>query len=204
MGKPRKTGNKLFDIVWDVYPPRINGLGIAEKKNKKRALAKFERMKLTEEDVFDMVAWIKADNENRTRSIASDKFYSAPADLIVFLNDERWINDEIGTTPTKTDRFETRRSQAVKNNNTKGAIDHWKSVIKEWPIARLVGNPRFMAARQYPGFREWALEQRPDLRGAKAVPASQDSPPLDRRGKIEKRAREIFEYRDKNAAKFGI
>jgi hypothetical protein len=168
MSKSRKTGNKLFDIVWDIYPPRINGLGIAEKKNKKRALAYFERKKPTEETVFDMVAWIKADNENRDKSIASGKFYSAPGDLIAFLNQEKWIFDEIGTSPTKTDRFETRRSDAIQNNNTKNAINDWKAVIKEWPIERLVGNPRFMAARQYPGFREWALEQRPDLRGAKA------------------------------------
>jgi hypothetical protein len=119
----------------------------------------------------------------------------------------------VTTTPEKS------REEVVQDRIVRDNIAKYQSVIKEWPVGKLKANSGFMSASQYPDFAAWALEQRPDLRGAKAeivapvvaeavikpvpvtiepVPVVQDlPPPLGRRGKIEKRAREIFAHRDK-------
>jgi len=165
MNKSRKTGNVLFDIFWEAYPPRVNGAGVMEKKKKGAALKYFEKHKPTEEAVFDMIEWLKLDKENRDKSDASGKFYSPPADAIVFLNQKRWVYDEIGTVATKSQRYETRRTTSVQNKNTKDRIAMYRGIVKEWPVARLKADSGFMhASRTYPDFAAWALEQRPELK----------------------------------------
>jgi hypothetical protein len=173
--KPRPTGNELFDIFWKEYPPRINGAGVTEKRKKGLALKWFEKEKPSEEKVYDMLAWIKKDKECRKTSEDANKFYSPPPDAIVFLNQKRWM-DEIGEVLTKTDRREAHRSRSVYSNNVQSLISQCQGIIKEWPIQKLLKSPVIRAGRKYPEFRAWAIEQRPDLKGAKADKA--DNPPL--------------------------
>lgn len=168
----KKTGNDLFDIFWKEYPARINGAGAMEKKRKKDALRWFERHNPPEETVYDMVKWIKADNANREMP----GFYPSVPDAIVFLNQEKWIYDEIGTVPTKTQRFEKKRSVSVTNNNVKALISQYSSVITEWGIDRLKADKGFMhASRAYPEFAKWAIEKKPDLK--KPTPDADLPPP---------------------------
>ena len=164
-----KTGNILFDIFWKEYPPRINSAGVMEKKRKGLALKWFETHKPSEEQVYDMVAWVKKDNELRAKS--GDHFYSPPPDAIVWLNQKRWM-DEIGIEVTKTQRREAHRSKAVYGNNVQSLIEQWQGVIKEWPIQKLVNHKGFMSGRRYPEFRDWAIKERPDLEGARPDPVA--------------------------------
>ncbi len=169
MGNPRSTDNKLFDIVWLEWPPRINGAGMWEKKKKGPALKKFEKIAPTEEQAYDMVEWIKRDKDCRKKSEDSGKFYAPPPDLVVFLNNRSWEMDEIGEVVTKTQRYEKNRSKSIKDNNLRDGISQWQGTITTWPIPKLRGSKLFMGlVRGCPGFREWALEQRPELKGSKA------------------------------------
>jgi len=168
MGRSRPTGNELFDILWAEYPPRINGSGVKEKKKKGPALKKFEQENYSDETVYDMIAWIRQDKECRDKSRASKEFYSPPPDLIVFLNQERWM-DEIGVEVTDSQRYEKKRSKTIYSKTIQEKINQWSNVIQDWPAGKLKANKMFMeASRAYPEFKAWALEQRPDLRGAKA------------------------------------
>ena len=163
MGKPRTTGNELFDIFWKEYPPRINGAGVMEKKGKKKALVWFEKHKPAEEDVFDMLAWIKKDKDCRSKSSSSSNFYSPPADAIVFLNQERWVYDEIGEVATDSQRYEKKRSQTIHSKNVQGKIESWSKVIHERSIDELRSNPQFMAAyNSCSEFRTWVQKELPN------------------------------------------
>lgn len=176
MGKPRSTGNELFDIFWKEYPPRINGAGMMEKKGKKKALAWFETHKPTEEDVFDMLAWIKKDKDCRAKS--SGHFYSPPADAIVFLNQERWVYDEVGEVATDSQRYEKKRSETILSNNVQGKIDSWSKVIHERSIDELRSNPQFMAAyKSCSEFRAWVQGELPDRKPPQAIKPKEAPPP---------------------------
>ncbi len=165
MGKPRSTGNELFDIVWAEYPPR-NG----RKETKAPSLKLFKKLNLSEEQAYDMVAWIKKDKESRESLRKQNKFCKEPQDMVRFLKNEAWL-DEIGVEVTKSSRYEKTRSTAIKDNNLKEAIAHWQGIILEWPIDKLRGSKSFMGTvRGCSGFRAWALEQRPELKGSKAPP----------------------------------
>ena len=176
----RKIGNELFDIFWQLYPPRINGAGVMEKKRKRDALKWFEKNNPSEEAVYDMVAWIKKDIANREKSEAAHSFYSPPADAIVFLNQEKWIYDEIGKTLTKTGRFEKKRSRSIAVNNLKSDITTWESVICEWPVSQLKANKHFLHASRNPQFKAWAIEKRPEL--------------VEKTDPFKKRFREVKEF----------
>jgi hypothetical protein len=171
MGKPRKTGNPLFDIVLAEWSPRITNAGVWEKRKKGPARKKFELINPTEEEAYDMVAWIRKDKECREKAKASNSFYTPPSDLIVFLNNESW-EDEIGIEITKTTRREAHRSKAVYGNNIKSLIEHWQGVIKEWPDDRLRASKSFQAAWKYPEFRDWVKKERQGRKPDKA-----DNPP---------------------------
>ena len=175
MGNPRPTGNELFDIFWKEYPPRINGAGVMEKKKKGPALKWFETHKPSEEEVYDMVAWLKRDKECRGISEISGGFYSARADAIVFLNQEGWM-DEIGVVVTKTQRREDHRSKAVHVSNAKAAIESFSAVILEWSDDNLRASKAFQSAWKYPEFRKWVKEQRQDR---KNPTSDADLPPPD-------------------------
>lgn len=167
--KPRPTGNELFDIFWEAYPYRINGTGAMEKKRKGPALKWFEKESPSEEKVYDMVAWIKLDKENREASDTANHFYSAPPDAIVWLNQKRWM-DEIGVEVTKTTRREAHRSKAVYANNAKEKIANWKNRIQDWTDEQLRASKPFQAAWKYPEFRKWVKEQRAGRKPEKITP----------------------------------
>lgn len=218
MGKPRQTGNDLFDIFWKEYPPRVNSLGVMEKKRKADALKWFKKHNPSEETVYDMLAWIEKDKDNRGRSELGGAFYSAPPDAIVFLNQERWLNDEIGVEATKTQRYEAHRGRSVYANNIKALIGQYESIVKEWSRDRLRKHPGFIHAyNAYPEFRSWVKEQmagrkadNPPLSepaNAVATPnvallqpdTTQDLPPPD---KFIARYRAVVAFRDKNKESF--
>lgn len=162
MGKPRQTGIELFDILWDVYPPRLNKLGLYEKRKKGPAIKKFKQENYSEETVYDMVAWIRKDNEYREKSRKANEFYSPPPDLIVFLNQDRWM-DEVGEVATDSQRYENKRSQSIHSKNLQSKIDSWSGVIHERTIEELRANPRFMAAYgSCKEFRAWVQKELPD------------------------------------------
>jgi hypothetical protein len=167
MGKPRKTGIVLFDILWDAYPPRLNKLGLWEKKKKGPAIKKFKQEDYSEETVYDMVAWIRKDNEYREKSRKANEFFSPPPDLIVFLNQDRWT-DEVGEVATESQRYEKKRSQSIHSNNAQSKIDSWSKVIHERSIEELRNNPQFMAAyKSCPEFRTWVQKELPNRESAK-------------------------------------
>ena len=62
---------------------------------------------------------------------------------------------------------EKSHSELVYEKNLKGHIDRWSNVIMERTPGELKANKMFMAASQYPEFAAWAIEKRPDLKGAK-------------------------------------
>jgi len=158
-----------------VYPPRINKSGVMEKRKKKPARIKFESLNLSKEMVYDLVAWIKKDVDLRATSEASGGFYSPPPDLVVFLNQEKWT-DEIGVVVTKAQRKEKNRRKSVLLGNIKSYISQFENIIHEWTVQELLHHKQFRyACDAYPKVKAWALEQRPELKGAK--PDKADNPP---------------------------
>jgi hypothetical protein len=166
MGKPRPTGNELFDIVWAAYPAR-NG----RKETKAPSLKLFKQMKVSEETAYDMVEWIKKDKESRESLNQQNLFCKPPMDMVRFLRHTVW-EDEIGVEVTKTTRREAHRSKAVYGNNVNELIEHWQGVIKEWPDDRLRASKSFQAAWKYPEFRDWVKKERAGRKPDKA-----DNPP---------------------------
>jgi len=164
MGRSRPTGNELFDIFWAEYPAR-NG----RKLTKKDSLAWFKKNKPTEETVCDMVKWLRVDRQSREALKIQKKFCAPPKDAIRFLRHECWVYDEIGVEVTDSQRYEKKRSKTIYSKTIQEKINQWSNVIQDWPAGKLKANKMFMeASRAYPEFKAWALEQRPDLRGAKA------------------------------------
>jgi hypothetical protein len=154
MGKPRKTGNVLFDIVWAEYPPRH---GRKETKAPSRKL--FEKLNPSEEEAHDMVEWIKKDKESRESLRKQGKFCKEPMDMIRFLRHSVW-EDEINVEATELDHREAHRSNAVCSNNIKSAIEQFKDIVGHRTKAELRKNKGFMYAyKTYPEFREWASKQ---------------------------------------------
>jgi hypothetical protein len=150
-----KTGNELFDIFWQIYPPRDN-----KKKTKDQSLTWFEKNNPSEELVYDMVEWIKKDKANRELLLSQKLFCAPPKDAIRFLRDKDWM-DEIGEPATKTEKREAHRSRAVYGNNIKSLIRDWENVITEWPRERLWANKAFKYAyNAYPEFRAWVKKAR--------------------------------------------
>jgi hypothetical protein len=174
MGKPRKTGNPLFDIVWAEWPPRITGAGVWEKRKKGPARKKFEQINPTEEEAYDMVAWIRKDKECREKAKASNSFFTPPADLIVFLNNGSW-EDEIGVEITDSQRYEKKRSQTIHSKTVTGHIETWSKLIHEWSIEKLRASTSFMSAYDtYAEFRAWVQKELPNR--PKADPVKLDPP----------------------------
>ena len=169
MGKPRKTGNELFDIVWAEYPPR-NG----RKETKAESLVYWKKKKFSEEQAYDMVEWIKKDKESRAELRKQNKFCSEPKDFIRFLKKEVW-EDEIGVEVTDSQRYEKKRSVSIQSNNAKNAIELWSNVIDERSVEELINDPRFRAAGRHPEFKAWAKGRKPGLVGA--VPSKKPAPP---------------------------
>lgn len=196
MSKPRSTDNELFDIFWKEYPPRVNSLGVMEKKRKADALKWFKKHNPSEETVYDMVAWLEKDKENRGKSDSAGKFYSAPPDAIVFLRQERWIHDEIGVESTKTQRYEAHRGKAVYGNNVKDLISDWQGVINDWPLEKLRANKSFIHACRYPEFLKWAKEKRPDQKNPTSNPTSAPTSDADLPPPSKKKLKCIALYRD--------
>lgn len=171
MGKARKTGNELFDIFWQAYPAR-NG----RKNTKGESLEWFKKNKPAEETVFDMVQWLRLDKESRLALDKQSKFCAPPKDAIRFLKKQVW-HDEIGIEVTDSSRYEKSRSKSIYSNNVQSKIDQFSNIIHDWPVGRLKANKSFMSACQLPEVAKWALEQRLDLKGAKAdVPVPKPEP----------------------------
>jgi hypothetical protein len=162
-----KTGNELFDIFWQIYPPRDN-----KKKTKGPSLAWFEKNKPAEELVYDMVEWVKKDKANRELLLSQKLFCAPPKDAIRFLKDKDWM-DEIGEPATKTEKREAHRGKAVYANNIKALISHWQSVILEWSDDKLRASKAFQSAWKYPEFREWVKKERANRTKADNPPLSQ-------------------------------
>jgi len=171
MGTPRKTGDELFDRFWAAYPAR-NG----RKTTKADCIKWFKTNKPTQEDIDGMVHWLQMDAKSRETLRTQNKFCPEPKDPIRFLRAEQWIHDEIGVIVTDSQRFEKKRSNHVQDRNIKDMIEHWSNVIQEWGVDQLKADSRFMAAAQYPEFAQWALKERPDLKGAKARKAMCSEP----------------------------
>lgn len=213
MGKPRKTGNPLFDIIWAEWPPRITGKGTWEKRKKGPARKEFEKINPTEEEAYDMADWIKKDKECREKAKREKGFFSSPADLVVWLKAGGW-EDEIGIEITDSDRYEKKRSSDTKQRAIATAKEEWRGVIMERSVQDLLNNKGFRHfAKAYPEFRAWAISKRPELDGAKAdhitradkkvsqprkpviepisVEVTQDLPPPTMKDKIAEKYRDV-------------
>jgi len=58
-------------------------------------------------------------------------------------------------------------SEIIYAKNLKEKFEMWSGPIKEWSPGKLKASKSFMAASQYPEFAEWALKEKPELKGAK-------------------------------------
>ena len=91
-----------------------------------------------------------------------------------FLNG--WVSRSEATGHVTKDPEKT-VSEMIYEKNLKNHIEQWSNIIHERTTGQLKANKMFMAASQYPEFAKWAVEQRPDLKGAKAdVPLTKPEP----------------------------
>ena len=161
----KKTGDKLFDAFWLSYPARNK-----KKVGKYPCQLWFKAYTPSVETVTAMIDWIEQDKANRASVEAEGGFYAAPPDALRFLKERMWT-DDIGVILNKQQR-QTKNRKGQSDIRRQKKIDEYvysySNIIMTRTVQQLVNDKIFMyAAKAYPEFRAWALEQRPLLEGAR-------------------------------------
>ena len=162
-----------FKAFWKAYPQRNK-----KKVGKYPCQLWFEAKKPAPETAEKMIDWLEQDKANRASTEKENGFYAPPCDPLRFLKERMW-EDDIGVVLTKADRKakEAKKTSDIhKQRRIESYISGFENIINSWPINRLLLDKQFRyACSAYPEVKAWALEQRPELKGAKA-----DNPPPPR------------------------
>ncbi len=152
---------QLFTQFWKAYPARNK-----TKIGRYPCSLWFEAKNPSPSTVRAMIDWLEQSKANRDATGKEGTFHAAPCDPIRFLRERMW-EDPIGVILTKTQRYDAKVKKQDKYHRAqkrKELKELWTSLLADWTVDKILNNHSFkVECESTPGFKAWAIKQRPGL-----------------------------------------